>query len=61
MVPDPANPGKLRTVGDVDLICAVKDQKDGRGIADAFVKFVEVARMKQLSRLARLRLSPNGA
>ena len=41
--------GSLRrrreTVGDVDLICAVKDQKEGQAIADAFVKFPEVARI----------------
>jgi DNA polymerase (family 10) len=41
--------GSLRrwreTVGDVDLICAVKDESQGQGISDAFVKFPEVARV----------------
>jgi len=41
--------GSLRrrreTVGDVDLICAVKDQSEGQGISDAFVKFPEVTRI----------------
>jgi DNA polymerase (family 10) len=41
--------GSLRrrreTVGDVDLICAVKDQSEGQGISDAFVKFPEVTRV----------------
>jgi len=41
--------GSLRrwreTVGDVDLICAVKDESEGQSISDAFVKFPEVARI----------------
>lgn len=41
--------GSLRrwreTVGDVDLICAVKDESHGQSISDAFVKFPEVARI----------------
>jgi DNA polymerase (family 10) len=41
--------GSLRrwreTVGDVDLICAVKDESHGQSISDAFVKFPEVSRI----------------
>ena len=41
--------GSLRrrreTVGDVDLICAVKDASEGQAISDAFVKFPEVVRV----------------